>query len=148
MASPKTQLRNAFPKLGPTDFKITSEEDEQYNCVAHAADESGRFWDPMMPPPYYWPPGVAREVTLSSFVAAYATKGYEPTDSFDAEKGYEKVAIFVDDQGVPKHAAKQLPNGRWTSKLGEEWDIEHRTLAGLSGKIYGNPKQALRRRKS
>jgi hypothetical protein len=34
------------------------------------------------------------------------------------------------------HAARQLPTGHWTSKLGESEDIEHR-LHDLEGLIYG-----------
>ncbi len=147
MASPKKEIRKAFPKLGVTDFKVKSDCDVQYNCIAHALDENDRFWDPIAPPPYYWPPGVPREPTLKSYIAACATKGYEPSNSLDAEDGYDKVVIYIDDNGVPLHAAKLLPNGRWTSKLGENWDIEHKTLHGLSGKKYGSPKQGLRRPK-
>ena len=148
MASEKKIIRKLFPNLGSTDFKVTSAQDVQYNCIAHAADESHRFWDPTQPPPYFWPDGVSRTLTLESYIAAYATKGYEVSSTLDAEEGYEKVVLYVDANGVPTHAAKLLPSGRWTSKLGEEWDIEHKTLHGLSGKHYGTPKQGLRRAKA
>ena len=45
--------------------------------------------------------------------------------------------MFADDQGTPLHAARQLPNGRWTSKLGELEDIEH-VLHDLEGAAYGS----------
>src|SRR5262245_18798205 len=128
MSGRKKDIRKAFPKLGLTDFKITSNRDPLYNCIAHAADENDRLWDPLAPPPYYWPPGVPRTPTLASYIAAYAKKGYEPSATFEAEEGYEKVVLYTNQHGVPTHAAKQLPNGRWTSKLGEEEDIEHKTL--------------------
>jgi len=35
------------------------------------------------------------------------------------------------------HAARQLPEGRWTSKLGELEDIEH-ALHDLTGTVYGS----------
>ncbi len=38
--------------------------------------------------------------------------------------------------GVPEHAARQLANGRWTSKLGRAEDIEHQ-LHDLEGEVYG-----------
>jgi hypothetical protein len=38
--------------------------------------------------------------------------------------------------GEPTHAARQLPNGKWTSKLGRWQDIEYE-LDGLVGKMYG-----------
>jgi hypothetical protein len=37
----------------------------------------------------------------------------------------------------PLYAARQLPNGRWTSKLGEWEDIEH-ALHDLTGMVYGS----------
>ena len=149
MASEKKIIRKLFPKLGATDFKVTSDQDPQYNCIAHAADESDRYWDPTAPPqsPYFWPDGVPRDPTLQNYIAAYATKGYQASNTLDPEEGYDKVVLYVDANGVPTHAAKLLPNGRWTSKLGDEWDIEHKTLHGLSGKAYGTPKQGLRRPK-
>jgi hypothetical protein len=38
---------------------------------------------------------------------------------------------------VPRHAARQLPNGRWASKLGREDDVEHDSEKGVSGDNYG-----------
>jgi hypothetical protein len=52
------------------------------------------------------------------------------------EPGYEKVALFA-LAGVPKHAARQLPSGRWVSKLGPSEDIEH-ALHDLTGMVYGS----------
>ena len=53
------------------------------------------------------------------------------------------MAIFVDSNGVPTHAAKQDADskGLWKSKLGRYKDIEH-TLKGICGTFhqysYGN----------
>ena len=69
--------------------------------------------------------------------------GYEPCERGDLEPGFEKVAIFADDEG-PTHAARQLDNGRWTSKLGSMEDIEH-ALEGLAGSEYGRVVRYLRR---
>lgn len=59
--------------------------------------------------------------------------------------GFQKVAFFVGANGVPTHAARQLPSGLWTSKLGEWEDIEH-TLHALEGDIYGTVALLLKRR--
>lgn len=48
--------------------------------------------------------------------------------------------------GSPTHAARQLPDGTWTSKLGKDVDISHDSLDGLSGDRYGTPALILRRR--
>jgi hypothetical protein len=59
--------------------------------------------------------------------------------------GFEKIAIYVLDE-KPQHAARQLPNGKWTSKLGQYEDIEHNALEGLEGSIYGYVACVMKRR--
>jgi hypothetical protein len=49
----------------------------------------------------------------------------------------------IDDEET--HAARSLPNGRWTSKLGNGEDIEHITLAVLEGDLYGKVRVFLKR---
>jgi len=87
---------------------------------------------------YYWPPGVQREQTLEAFFAAFQTKGYERCDDSSLEIGFEKLAIYATPDGTPTHAARQLPNGKWTSKLGDLEDIEHDALESISGPEYGS----------
>jgi hypothetical protein len=82
--------------------------------------------------------------TLDAFFNAYAKLGYEPCDKEDLEPAYEKIALFVSSTGAPTHAARQLQNGSWTSKLGPQEDIEH-TLEGLEGPAYGSVVRFLRR---
>jgi hypothetical protein len=53
------------------------------------------------------------------------------------EKGFEKVAIYVKGNQNPTHAARQLDSGIWTSKIGNEEDIEHSSPAVLEGLEYG-----------
>jgi hypothetical protein len=64
------------------------------------------------------------------------------TSSIDdsLESQYEKVALFAKD-GRVTHAARQLPSGRWTSKLGSDVDIEHELYA-IEGEVYGTVVQA------
>ena len=52
------------------------------------------------------------------------------------EKGFQKIALYVKD-GIPTHAARQLPTGKWTSKLGRDIDIEHDFPEVLNGADYG-----------
>jgi hypothetical protein len=89
----------------------------------------------------YWPPGVPRKVTLSALLEAFETLGYEKCENGSLESGYEKVALFakseVDRGFIPTHAARQLSNGWWTSKLGGDIDIEHRNPEDLNGSLYG-----------
>jgi hypothetical protein len=52
---PETTER-LFPNL--IDYIVTSPKDATYNCIAFAAGDTTRKWDPgMLPDPgYYWPP--------------------------------------------------------------------------------------------
>jgi hypothetical protein len=65
--------------------------------------------------------------------------GYVPAANGDIEPGYSKVAIYLDGNGVPTHAARQLPDGRWTSKLGRNVDIRHERPEDVGGGLYGEP---------
>ncbi len=69
--------------------------------------------------------------------------GYSVCPEAELEEGYEKIAIYA-LRGEGTHAARQLENGKWTSKLGENIDIEH-TLAGLKGPHYGEVVKTLKR---
>jgi hypothetical protein len=132
------RLEARFPGLRGTDYRVTSPATRDYNCVAWAAGDTAHWWWPDLDPEddaIFWPPGVALEETLGAFVAAFATLGYAPCAGEEPEPGFEKVALFARD-GVPTHAARQLPDGRWTSKLGLREDIE-RELHAVSDELYG-----------
>jgi hypothetical protein len=133
-----TPLEQIFPGLARASYRVTSPYDPDYNCIAWAAGDTGNWW---WPGPdlerEHWPAGVPREPTLQAFQAAFATIGYVACDSEEWESGFEKVALFGDDQGKPRHAARQSANGRWTSKLGRGEDIEH-GLHDVAGQIYGS----------
>jgi hypothetical protein len=59
--------------------------------------------------------------------------------------GYLKVALY-ESNGFYTHAARQLPDGRWTSKLGKAEDIEHDDPHAVAGGIYGEVARYLRGR--
>lgn len=137
-------LTEDFPNLTPQNHEITSPKKNRYNCIAWAAGCVTRYWwpAPSNNKNVFWPPNVPREETLSAFAAAFATLRYRPCSNGVLELGYEKIALFTktDLNGVtvPTHAARQLSNGRWTSKLGSLEDIEHRNVEDVSGPRYGH----------
>ena len=139
----QSKIRSQFPRLKRTSFLISSPETPTYNCIAFAAQDVQRWWWPS--PSYYWPPNVDRAENLQTFIAAFATLGYEACADGSIERGFEKVALFANAQGKPTHAARQLPNGRWTSKLGNDEDINH-SIYGLEGGQYGDVAQYLKRK--
>jgi hypothetical protein len=124
-----------FPGLAGSTFAVTSPASPRYNCIAWAAEDPGNWWWPDEEGIGFWPAGVPREVTLAVFVAAFATRGYETCPGGDPEPGWQKIALDAKD-GVPTHAGRLLPTGRWTSKLGPKEDIEH-DLTALEGLLYG-----------
>lgn len=136
---------SGFPLLSPDNYKETSKPDKGYNCTAWAACDNARLWWPTEDPSdAYWPPNAPREETVDAFVAAYAGVGFEECPGPELESGYEKVAVFANGD-EPTHAARQRPDGRWTSKMGPEEDIEH-DWGALDGPCYGRAVRYLRRR--
>ena len=137
-----------FPNLNPGEYRVTSEASPVYNCIAWAAGDDTDWWWPDPDSGNYWPAAAPFEETLASFRAVFEALGYRECATAEREPGFEKVALFVDDDGLPTHAARQLPNGNWTSKLGKWQDIEHQYLNALAGSasLYGNVALLLRRR--
>lgn len=137
-----------FPGLARDGYRETSQATWNYNCIAWAASRSDQWWEP---DPYsysYWPPGVARQYTLQAYEAAYRALGFEACADGEFAVTFEKIVLFADAAGTPTHAARQLENGRWTSKLGSDVDIEHGRPEALIGKDYGTPVIFMRRRRS
>lgn len=124
---------SVFPNLGSNNHTVTSPYDERYNCIAHAAHKSDFWWWPVKAPGVFWPLSDYMEESIECFVQAYSTLGYAICASSVLEPGVEKIAIFVDAAGKPTHAARQLSDGSWSSKLGKSHDISHQTLAVLEG---------------
>lgn len=143
------RLEGAFPKLKGTPYSVESPVDSAYNCIAYAAGDTGRWWWPLDPLPagWYWPlaDSEGRQCTLRAFERAFALEGYERCQSAEAEERYEKVVIYTDSLGAPKHAARQLDDGRWVSKLGRDVDIFHETPEALEGHDYGRPALYMKR---
>jgi hypothetical protein len=63
----------------------------------------------------------------NSQVSAFECIGYEICAGGQLEEGYDKVALYVDQQGFWTHAAKQEGDSIWSSKIGEYEDIRHPT---------------------
>lgn len=140
----REDLETKLPGLSGADYRITSPATYAYNCIAWAAGETSRKWWPL--PGYYWPEGAAMKETIAAFVNAFELRGYEIALNPDLEPGIEKIVIYVRDQ-KPTHAARQLEDGTWTSKLGDCEDIIHASLEDISGSDYGFPYISMWRRR-
>ncbi|MGI8809484.1 MAG: DUF7689 domain-containing protein [Acidimicrobiales bacterium] len=108
-----------------------------YNCIGWAAGDDRQWWQPSGAGGHYWPPGVPLEPTVAAYRAAFESEGYVVCPSGDLDAEYEKVAIFAVAGTDPSHAARQLRDGQWTSKLGEGIDITHGAPEDVGGGLYG-----------
>lgn len=132
-----THLEKLFPGLQGTAYRISSPRDDHYNCIAWAAGDTSNWWWPGDPVDSIWPPSVPHEVTMAAFRHLFSLLGYVECTGEELEVDVDKIALFADATGTPTHAARQLPNGLWTSKLGYLEDIEH-ALHNVAGDNYGS----------
>jgi hypothetical protein len=134
-----------FPNTKFEPFEQASDVDLKYNCIAWAANDYQRWYEPDPFGIYFWPKKIPREYSISSYVALFKLLGYEICENGDYEIGFEKVAVYSKDN-IPTHAARQLDNGLWTSKLGKNIDVVHSLFSIMNGS-YGNVAQYLKRPK-
>jgi len=131
-----------FPRLTAANHRITSPPTTDYNCIAWAAEDTGHWWQPGV----YWPTSAAPDdYGIGILEQAFGAIGYADCgDDSPLEAGFEKVALYGSG-AFYTHAAKQLPTGMWTSKLGRDVDIEHDTPDDVAGGIYGEVMQIMKR---
>lgn len=149
----KKQICRAFPKLASDqNFIVTSKPTPEYNCIAWAYSITNRWmWPntgehPFLDGVHYWPDNSIMEPTIENFINAFKLKGYELCDNGDFEEGYQKVALYAQPgSDVCTHAARQLRNGFWTSKLGKYEDIQHGTAYSIENQVYGEVRCFMKR---
>jgi len=133
-----------FPRAETEGYFETSPQSRFYNCIAWAAGDNTRPWWPNSQMAH-WPKDVPSKVTVYAFLCLFRSLDYENCQNGSLEKGFEKVAIYALNN-VVKHAAIQLSNGHWSSKIGiDNIDVEHVTLEALEGPQYGKVVRFLRR---
>jgi len=134
-------LRDLFPRLTDENCEITSPRTIKYNCIAWTAGAMDRWWQPGV----HWPVNSSRnDHGIGNLVEAFLALGYEECENGTLEDGFEKVAFYGSGM-IYTHAARQISDGRWTSKLGQLEDIVHATVDALSGGDYGEVLQYMRR---
>jgi hypothetical protein len=145
--------QDEFPQLNDTNGLITSPPSRRYNCIAWAAGNNTQWWWPdaamIAQRLCYWPPNAPIDLTFDAFLQAYGTLGYQQCQDGALEPGFEKIALYGQRNASgsiePTHAALQLPDGRWTSKLGSYEDVEHDTTADIDCPAYGKALYYMRR---
>lgn len=138
-------LLQVFPKLSyDENFKLTSKATPNYNCIAWACKYNERW----IQPPYlgkpnldcvvWWPPEVIEGLTIDCLIKVFEFHGYSLCESYEHEEGYRKVALYYNLETKEwTHAARELSNGYWTSKLGISNDIQHSTPYSIENESYG-----------
>ncbi len=130
-----------FPQLTDDNHEFTSEADVGYNCIAWVAGDTTRWWQPGV----FWPNDVSRDDHgVGALENLFESLGYVECPDASLEVGYEKVAIYGAGF-MYTHAARQLPNGRWTSKLGKAHDITHDRPEDIAGGLYGEVMEFMKR---
>jgi hypothetical protein len=137
------KLRRLFPRLFGNEYRLTSQKSRCYNCLAWAIGDTDIWWD--AGPGGIWPDGVPDDGSVLAAICFFEHFGYTLATNAELENGVQKIAIYGDNQGYT-HAARQLANGRWSSKLGKLQDIEHHKLENLFGRRYGTVVQIVEKR--
>lgn len=142
-----------FPRNLRDGLYQTSGATPDYNCIAWAAGDRYNWWEPARLDAF-WPDEAPPDMAIASLEAVFAWLGYRRCRSRCVERGYEKVALYVNAKGEWTHAARQRPNGEWSSKLGRGHDVHHATARCLENEDpsdpdhYGRVHCYMKRRKS
>jgi len=97
----------------------TSEKSSDYNCIAWALGFDHILLWPEAAFDMEWPFPRPETCSVADFAQLFALFGYERCNTEMYEAGFEKIALYsVTPNSAPEHAARQLQDGRWTSKLG------------------------------
>jgi hypothetical protein len=130
-----------LPRLSESNHRECSPATPAYNCIAWAAGENARWWEPGR----YWPIAADKlDFSPRTLVLAFQSIGFEVCPDGAVESGFEKIALYARG-GEYTHAARQVPTGMWTSKLGAYLDIEHDAPDDVGGGVYGEVFAFMRR---
>jgi hypothetical protein len=135
----------SFPNLSIHNSKNTSCATTDYNCIAWALEKKDVWCWPDQCGISFWPIQ-NRKATPDAFIEMFAAFGYKCCKDHTLEKGCQKIVIYIKN-GIPTHAARQLKNGKWTSKLGRDIDIEHDFPEVLNGPEYGDASIIMKKNK-
>lgn len=139
------EIEKYFPGVKGTGVDKTSEVDPDYNCIAHAAGETDRWWEPTAGAGYFWLAVASADMNFHSLVEAYQSIGYVSCEDDVMEAGFSKIALYEGPAGQWTHAAIQTADGLWSSKLGRWIDIKHDLPTHLDGLTYGRTRQFMKK---
>lgn len=123
-----------FPRLTAANHHITSPSAPDYNCIAWAVGDTEHWWQPGV----FWPIAIPQDgFGIDVLAESMQSQGFAVCETAVLEEGFQKVALYA-TSAFYTHACRQLPSGKWTSKLGRMEDIEHDSPDDLAGGVYGS----------
>jgi hypothetical protein len=134
------EFRKDFPNITYNNSRQTSESNEEYNCISWALGNTHEWiWPGLNITNTKWPIDIPRLLNKNIFIKLFESYGFKLIPNKDTGLVFDlqKIVLYVDYYNKPTHAARQLPSGRWTSKIGANLDIEHDTPEVLEGPLYG-----------
>lgn len=134
------------PHLTDSDYAVTSHPTDEYNCAAWAFEDTENIWWPGYPEQYYWPERGSKD-TINYLLDYLQRHGFQPCKNRQLESGWMKIAIYCNNQGSARHLARQMDDGKWTSKCGDMEDITHE-LQDLEGGLYGQVAHVLKKKRT
>ncbi len=149
----RSSLHEWQPFLWSRHLQIRSPTDRRYNCIAWAAGDNTKPWSPAVGVGgkllggYYWPDHAPKLPTVTAVEELFEGFGYVKTHLGDTavEAAVQKIAIFgYDSMNFVTHAARQCVSGLWSSKMGDNADIEH-ALHDIEGGIFGEVRSLMRK---
>lgn len=144
-----------FPRLRRDNkFKVTSNININYNCIAWAMRLGDRWVDTTRTAGHWWPlPVDSLSMQKEGLICAFEALKFKKCDNSDRELWYDKVSLYCHPvTGAWTHAARILSPEEYHSKLGGEWDIHHSNGGVLHNPLnmantYGNEYQVMKRHK-
>jgi hypothetical protein len=125
----------SFPQL-MSNFEVLAAPTRVYNCIANSLGYHDRWVNPITS---------SGSNKLAGMDQLYAAQGYQRMSTLDysLRAGYQKVVVYAKvTNGViteVTHAAIQMSDGAWSSKLGQNALIKHVLPDDLAGGLYGIP---------
>jgi hypothetical protein len=132
------RLGHKFEILGPATGHVNFGDLDAYNCIAWSLGIVNQWvWlNQSKGHPFH---------VYQAWDKLYASAGYSvvPGMDFSFKPGYQKVVLYGHNTGGGlvdiTHAALQLSDGSWSSKLGGDPLIRHANPDDVAGGLYGNP---------
>ncbi|RZJ46554.1 MAG: hypothetical protein EOO44_22705, partial [Flavobacterium sp.] len=125
-AENRESIIDLFPGLGDDqNFKVTSNQDEKYNCIAWANGRSDIFWWPTEHKidGVFWPIE-EKDLNVSTLIKVFQTRGYTICENGDFDPKFVKVALYVNEKDEFIDSLLNNPIQFKNQKLDIDWVVK------------------------